>query len=55
MNDMSGMFYGWSSLKELNLSNFNTDNVTFYDYMYYTCSNELEKKIKESKKSLKFK
>ena len=29
INDMSYMFYGCSSLKEINLSNFNTSNVTY--------------------------
>ena len=33
---MSEMFYECSSLKELNLSNFNTDNVT--DMKYIICS-----------------
>ena len=28
INDMSDIFYGYLSLKELNLSNFNTDNIT---------------------------
>ena len=35
---MSGMFYGCSSLKELNLNNFNTNNVTDMSYMFYGCS-----------------
>ena len=35
---MSGMFSGCSSLKELNLSNFNTNNVTKMDGMFYNCS-----------------
>ena len=32
------MFYGCSSLKELNLSNFNTNNVTNMNGMFYDCS-----------------
>ena len=32
------MFYGCSSLKDLNLNNFNTDNVTNMGYMFYGCS-----------------
>ena len=32
------MFNGCSSLKELNLSNFNTNNVTDMEYMFYVCS-----------------
>ena len=35
---MSSMFSGCSSLKELNLSNFNTNNVTNMRYMFYKCS-----------------
>ena len=36
--NMNGMFYGCSSLKELNLNNFNTNNVTDMGYMFYGCS-----------------
>ena len=32
------MFRGCSSLKELNLNNFNTNNVTDMSYMFYGCS-----------------
>ena len=32
------MFYECSSLKELNLNNFNTHNVTNMSYMFYGCS-----------------
>ena len=32
------MFYRCSSLKELNLSNFNTNNVTYMYLMFYGCS-----------------
>ena len=35
---MSWMFYYCSSLKELNLSNFNTNNVTDMSYMFAGCS-----------------
>ena len=42
---MSYMFYGCSSLKELNLSNFNTNNVRYMSNMFYGCSGELIKKI----------
>ena len=31
------MFFECSSLKELNLSNFNTDNVTNMSYMFSGC------------------
>ena len=40
------MFCGCSSLKELNLDNFNTDNVTYMDSMFEGCSNDLIMKIK---------
>ena len=32
------MFYQCSLLKELNLSNFNTNNVNNMSYMFYRCS-----------------
>ena len=35
---MSFMFYGCSSLKELNLNNFNTNNVTNMSDMFEGCS-----------------
>ena len=35
---MSWMFSGCSSLKELNLNNFNTNNVTDMRDMFYGCS-----------------
>ena len=35
---MCRMFYGCSSLIELNLSNFNTNKVTNMSYMFYRCS-----------------
>ena len=36
------MFYGCSSLKELNLNNFNTNNVTDMSYMFRGCSSLTE-------------
>ena len=35
---MSYMFYNCSSLIELDLSNFNTNNVTNMSYMFFGCS-----------------
>ena len=35
---MSFMFYQCSSLKELNLSKFNTNNVLDMSYMFYYCT-----------------
>jgi len=35
---MSNMFSYCSSLKELNLTSFNTDNVINMRYMFYICS-----------------
>ena len=43
---MSYMFYGCSSLKELNLNNFNTNNVTDMSGMLSKCSVELKLKLK---------
>ena len=40
---MCGMFYNCSSLRELNISNFNTNNVINISGMFFNCSslNEL--------------
>ena len=54
---MDSMFYKCSSLKELNLSNFNTNNVIDMHSMFYKCSSLKElnisnfntKKIKDMK------
>ena len=46
------MFSCCSSLKELNISNFNTNNVTDMNLMFYKCSDELKKKIKEQNKNI---
>ena len=43
---MEGMFSGCSSLKELNLNNFNTNNVTNMRYMFSKCTDELKLKLK---------
>ena len=43
---MRCMFEGCSSLKELNLSNFNTNNVINMNYMFSKCSEQLKLKIK---------
>ena len=40
------MFHGCSSLKELNLFNFNTNNVIYMSYMFSGCSDELKLKIR---------
>ena len=45
------MFYGCSSLKELNLSNFNTNNVTNMNSMFSRCSDELKLKIRSKYKN----
>ena len=36
---MSSMFYECGNLNYLNLSNFNTKNVTNMSYMFYKCNN----------------
>ena len=48
------MFSGCLSLKELNISKFNTKNVTDMNYMFSGCSKELQDEIK-SKYDDKFK
>ena len=47
------MLYECSSLKELNLNNFNTNNVTKMSCMFYGCLNELKLKIKSQFKNFK--
>ena len=49
---MSDMFCGCSSLKKLNLNNFNTNNVTYMNSMFEHCSKEL-RKLKFNMKILK--
>ena len=48
---MSYMFFGCSSLKELNLNNFNTNNITNMSYMFEGCLDELKLKIKSQFKN----
>ena len=43
---MSFMFYYCSSLKKLNLNNFNSNKFINMNSMFYECSNELIMKIK---------
>ena len=50
---MNLMFCGCSSLKELNLNNFNTNNVTNMEGMFYGCSKELIMKNKTQYKNIK--
>ena len=50
---MSHMFDGCSSLIELNLNNFNTNNVTNMSHMFYGCSDDLKMKIKSENKNIK--
>ena len=50
---MSCMFRECSSLKELNLNNFNTNNVTDMSYMFGGCLDELKLKIKSQFKNFK--
>ena len=42
---MSFMFHGCSSLKELNIDNFNTNNVTDMRDMFFGCSSLKELSI----------
>jgi surface protein len=50
---MSGMFSGCSSLKELNVSNFNTNNVTYISGMFSGCTDIFQNKIKAQYKNIK--
>ena len=47
------MFSGCSSLKELNLSNFNTNNVIIMRGMFSGCSNQFQNKIRAQYKNIK--
>ena len=47
------MVYECSSLKELNLNNFNTINVTNMSYMFFGCCKELDKKIRNQYNNIK--
>ena len=38
ITNLTGMFYGCSSLDKVNLSNFNTNNVTNMSYLFFGCS-----------------
>ena len=50
---MNSMFFECSSLKELNLSNFNTNNVIDMNAMFFGCSEQLKMKIKSKYKNIK--
>ena len=50
---MSEMFKNCRSLKELNLNNFNTNNITNINNMFEGCSKELRMKIKTQYKNIK--
>ena len=50
---MSWMFRECSSLKELNLINFKTNNVTDMSEMFSGCSDDLRRKIKSENKNIK--
>ena len=50
---MRCMFYGCSSLKELNLSNFNTNNETYMGFMFSGCSDQFKNKIRSEYKNIK--
>ena len=42
---MEGMFSKCSTIKELNISDFNTNNVTDMNWMFYACSSLKELNI----------
>ena len=46
------MFDGCSSLKELNLSNINTNNVMSMWYMFDGCSDKLKLKLRNQYKNI---
>ena len=50
---MNTMFLNCSSLKELNMNNFNTNKVIAMEYMFYGCPKELQMEIKTKYKNIK--
>ena len=50
---MNYIFCKRSSLKELNISNFNTNNVTDMKGMFSKCSNQFQNKIRAQYKNIK--
>ena len=44
------MFYECSSLNELNISNFDTNNLHCMNDMFFGCSEQIKKKIKSLNK-----
>ena len=50
---MNSMFSECSSLQEIHLNNFDTNNVTSMSDMFIGCSDELKLKIKSKYKNLK--
>ena len=49
---MRDMFNGCSSLKELNLSNFNTNNVNYMGCMLGGCSDQFKNTIRSEYKNI---
>ena len=49
---MNLMFSNCSSLKELNLSFINTNNIIDMSYMFNGCSDDLKKKLKMLNKNI---
>ena len=47
------MFEGCLSLEELNIKNFNLNNVRYIKGMFWGCSNKLKNKIKNQNKEIK--
>ena len=50
---MRSMFLNCSSLKELNIDNFNMNNVINMNYMFFGCSKELINNIKNKYKNIR--
>jgi len=50
---MRKMFLGCFSLKRLNLSNFDTNNVANMEFMFYECLYKLQMKIKREYQNIR--
>jgi len=53
VTNMKRMFHDCSSLKDIKISDFNTDNAIDMDGMFSGCNDELQKKIRARYNSIR--
>ena len=51
---MSHIFFNCKSLTNINLSNFNTQNVTNYSHMFYGCHNLEKENVITTNNNIKY-